>query len=371
MWLFNTFYSGGFGLLTVTFVSYAIGPRTAWMASNKWIVFAASLALVGLLMLLAHLDLGVGKWVSNIGSCKTVSVILVLICIPFFHSSGRISASYHPLRMAMPALTLDSLSVFAKMIFGALTAFEFVAIFAAECRNPGRNIARASFIAAPIIAFLYIFGTAAILAFISPDAVDYIAPIPQALSKGLRSILVLRFLAPLSIVLLLGNYIATYTLQFSANARLPMVAGWDHLLPGWFTRLHPKYRTPVNSILFLGGAAAAVGTAALLGVGTQEAFQLLVNWAFTFYGLAYLSMFAIPLFAARDRGIRPAGWVRLAAASGFLFTLLFVILSVVPVIDVPDPLRYAIKMAGVILGSNVLGFLTYRFGSQKGSAIAA
>lgn len=365
VWLFNTVYSGCVGLLTVTFVSYAMGPQTAWIAANKWIVFGASLGLIGILMLLAHLGLGVGKWVSNIGSCMTVSVLLVLICTPFFHSTGRISADYHPLRLAMPPLTLDSLSVFAKMIFGALTAFEFVAIFAAECRNPGRNIARASFIAAPIIAFLYIFGTAAILAFVRPDAVDYIAPIPQALSKGLAAIPVLRFLAPLSIVLLLGNYLATYTLQFSANARLPMVAGWDHLLPEWFTRLHTKYRTPVNSILFLGGAAAAAGTAALLGVGTQEAFQLLVNWAFTFYGLAYLSMFAIPLFSRKDRGIRPAAWVRVAAASGFLFTLLFVILSVRPVIDVAGPLQYSLKMAVVIIGANVLGFLIYRVGSDK------
>ena len=26
--------------------------------------------------------------------------------------------------------------------------------------------------------------------------------------------------------------------------RLPMVAGWDHLLPAWFSRLDPRYRTP-------------------------------------------------------------------------------------------------------------------------------
>jgi len=47
-----------------------------------------------------------------------------------------------------------------------------------------------------------------------------------------------------------------YSFQFSANARLPLVAGWDHSA-GWFTRLHPKYRTPVNSIFFLGGVALA------------------------------------------------------------------------------------------------------------------
>jgi len=371
LWLFNTFYAACAGLLTVTFVSYAVGPQTAWIAGSKWIVFAASIVLIGTLMLLAHLGPGVGKWVSNIGSCMTVFVILLLICTPLFHSSRETSSGYHHLQLAMPSLNLLNLSVFAKMIFGALTAFEFVAIFSAECRNPGRNIARASFIAAPVIAFLYIFGTGAILALISPDAVDFIAPIPQALSKGLRAIPWLHLLAPLSIVLLLGNYLATFSLQFSANARLPMVAGWDHLLPDWFTRLHPRFRTPVNSIVFLGGATLAAGTAALLGVGPQEAFQLLVNWAFTFYGFAYVTMFAIPIFAAKDRGIRPPAWMRFAAASGFLFTLLFVALSVYPVIGVADRRAYSLKMAGVILGANGLGFWIYRRGGRKSLSIRA
>jgi hypothetical protein len=29
-------------------------------------------------------------------------------------------------------------------------------------------------------------------------------------------------------------------LLFAGNSRLPMVAGWDGLLPAWFTRLHHK-----------------------------------------------------------------------------------------------------------------------------------
>ena len=370
VWLFNAVYSAGFGLLAVTFVSYAMGPQTAWIAENKRIVIVVSIALIGTLVLLAHLGLGVGKWVSNIGCCMTVFVIGALICSPLLHAAPQTVAGYHPLRLAMPTLSLFNLSVFSKMIFGALTAFEFVAIFAAECSNPGRNIARATFIAAPIIAFLYIFGTASILAYIPPDAVDLIAPIPQALSKGFQNIPAIGLLVPLSIVLLLSNYVATYSLQFSANARLPMVAGWDHLLPGWFTRLHPRFRTPVNSILFLGCVTGAACAAALLGVSIQEAFQLLVNWAFTFYGLAYLALFAIPIFAAKDRGIRPAAWVRFAAASGFLFTLVFVILSVFPVMDVTDRTAYSFKMAGMILGANALGFLIYRFGSRKSLSVS-
>jgi hypothetical protein len=86
--------------------------------------------------------------------------------------------------------------------------------------------------------------------------------------------------------------------------------------------------------------------------------------AFTFYGVAYLSLFAIPIFARKDRGIRPALWLRLASVSGFLFTLLFVLLSVFPIIDVASPASYAIKMVFVVLGANLFGLLIYRVGSR-------
>ena len=61
------------------------------------------------------------------------------------------------------------------------------------------------------------------------------------------------------------------------STRLPMVAGWNHLLPQWFTRLHATYRTPVNSILFVGAITLALAVAVNIGVGEREAFQLLNN----------------------------------------------------------------------------------------------
>ena len=142
-----------------------------------------------------------------------------------------------------------------------------------------------------------------------------------------------------------------------------MVAGWDHLLPGWFTRLHPKHKTPVNSIVFVGVVAFAAAVVALVGVGAGEAYELLLTWSFTFYGLAYLAMFAIPLLARKERGLRPGFWLRMASASGLLVTLLFVMLSVLPIISVRSHWMYSLKTISVVLGANVLGFLAYRAGS--------
>jgi amino acid transporter len=214
----------------------------------------------------------------------------VLILLPLFRPMPGTDPAYHPLPLVRPGLTLISLSVFTKMTFGALCGFEFVAIFAGECRNPARTLARSILFAAPIIALLYIFGTSAILAFVPSSEVNLIGVTPQALSVGLRSFGLAKILAPVTILLLLGNVLSTANLTFSASSRLSMVAGWDNLLPKWFTRLHPKYKTPINSILFIAGVTLAASVGVLPGVNEQEAFSLVQIWA-SLYGLAYLVMF--------------------------------------------------------------------------------
>jgi amino acid transporter len=360
LWLFIMLYVAIIGLVTTTFVAYAV-PSLAWIAENKWAVLAALVILIAAQMLLASIGFRVGKWFNNAGSIAVLITVAVLIALPLINA--RHGTAFHPLRLVAPPLTLFTLSVFSKMTFGALSGFEYVAIFAGESRNPARNIGRSIVITAPVIALIYIFTTSAILTYVSPDTVDVIGPIPQALRRGFGNFGAV--IVPLAIFLLLANYLSTFSLYFSGSARLPMAAGWDHLLPAWFSRLHARYKTPVNSILFLGGATLAASVAALTGVGEQEAYELLLTWGFTFYGIAYLALFAIPLLAPKTSGIRPRLGLRIAAASGFLVTLLFVALSIFPVISVESESRYSLKIAAVVLAANLLGGIIYRAGQRK------
>jgi len=368
IWLLQTVQVSQIALVTTTYISYA-APRAAWIATSQPVLIFASIALIALMMLIARLGLGVGKWVSNVGSIFTVFILTVLILLPYFQARRGYLPAYHPLPLCLPPMTLFSLSVFSKMTFGALSGFETVATFAGESHNPGRNIGRSILFTAPIIAVLYILGTSGILAFVSPDAVNVIGPIPQALRSGFSGFGLAGPIVAIAILLLLLNYLCSYTLYFSANTRLPLVAGWDHLLPRWFTRLHPKHRTPVNSILFMGGVALAASVAVLIGAGNQESFVLLQTWAWTFYGLAYLAKFAIPLCSAKEKRLRPGPWLRFGAACGFLVTLLFVVLSVQPVIPVASKAGYALKVVGVVVGANVLGWMIYRAGQQKNTKV--
>jgi amino acid transporter len=362
LWLFIMLYVAVIGLVTTTFLAYAV-PSLAWMADNKWAVLAASVILIALQMLLAGIGFGVGKWFNNAGSIAVLITVGVLIALPLMNARHGTLNAFHPLRLVAPPLTIFTLSVFSKMTFGALSGFEYVAIFAGESRNPARNIGRSILITAPLIALIYIFTTSAILAYVSPDAVDVIGPIPQGLRLGFGNFGAV--IVPVAIFLLLANYLSTFSLYFSGSSRLPMAAGWDHLLPSWFSRLHARYKTPVNSILFLGGATLAASIAALIGVGEQEAYELLLTWGFTFYGAAYLALFAIPLLAPKATGIRPGLALRVAAMSGFLVTLLFVALSIFPVIDVASSWRYSAKIAVVVLGANLIGWMIYRAGQRK------
>jgi len=355
LWLFAILNTSEIGLQVTQYLRYVLGPEGEELTGRQWFIVAVNLAIIGALVVLTIVGLGVGKWVHKAGGALMLLTFAAILILPWLNRAQGSLAAYHPLSLEMPVLSLMSLNLFGKMGFGALGGFEYVAIHSGECRDPVRTITRSVALAAPVIAGMFILGTSSVLALVPRDQIDLIAPIPQVLSEGFHS---LRFgapIAPVAIVALLCIRVAQSSVMFGGNTRLPMVAGWDRLLPDWFTRLHARYKTPVNSILFVGAATLALGIAGLIGVGKQEAFQLLWNASGVFYALTYLAMFAIPLVGLRGIEPRPAIWLKACALSGFLMTLLYVALSVVPIIEVESRLLFAIKLSGLILITNILG----------------
>jgi len=361
LWMYAVVLIGAIGLLVGTNLSYVVGPRGAWMASSKLFVVGLDVLLMAMLALLAARGLGVSKWLHNAGSIMLMLAFAALILLPFFrHGAGGAAATaYHPFVLAMPALSLLSLNIFGKMSMGALSGFEYVAVLAGETKDAARTIARATLIAVPIIAAMFILGTSAVLAFVKPADINLIGPIPQVLRIGFGGTGLGVAVAAIGILLLTGRTIANSSIVFTGNTRMPVVTGWDDLLPAWFTRLHPRYRTPVNSIVFVGVVSLAFGIAGVLGVGAQEGFQLLDNAAGILYGLTYLVMFAIPLLGKNDGAAAPSLWLRAASLSGFLVTLLYVVLSIFPIIDVSSWASFALKIGGVVVVLNAMGFALF------------
>ncbi|HEV8447315.1 MAG TPA: APC family permease [Gemmatimonadaceae bacterium] len=369
LWLYAVVLIASVGLLLGTNLSYIVGPSGAWLASNKTVIMLLNAILIAALMIIATLGLRVSKWLHNAGSITLMASFAVLIALPFVHMARGTLPNYHPFAVALPALSLFSLNVFGKMALGALSGFEYVAVLAGETKDAGRSIGRATLIAAPVIAAMFILGTSAVLAFVPVDKINLIGPIPQVFSIGFGASTFGATMAGAAILLLTVRSIANSSIVFTGTSRMPMVAGWNSLLPAWFTKLHPKYRTPVNSILFVGIASVLFGAAGIAGVGEQEAFQLLDNAAGIFYALTYLVLFAIPLVAFRGQGERMPLWLRAASASGFAVSLLYVVLSIFPIIDVTSWLSFAVKISGVVVGLNAVGAtLFFAERRRRGSA---
>jgi amino acid transporter len=347
-----------------TNLSYAIGA--AWMPASRWFVSMISAALLASLVIISIRGLALGKWVHNAGSLVTLLTYGALIVLPFVSLARGDLKQYHPFTIAAPTMSILGLNIFSKLAVGALSGFEYVAILAGETRAPARHIGRSVIIAAPIIALMFILGTSSVLVF-STDSnqIDLIGPVPQTLSIGFRSFGFVGVIVSVAILLLAARAISVTSIFFSGTSRLPMVAGWDHLLPAWFTRLHPRWKTPANSIVFVGAITLLFALACLIGVGPQEAFQLADNAAGVFYGIAYLIFFAIPLVGAAKIRTGAPLWLRVAAVSGFLVTLVYIAFTTFPIVDVVNRSWFAAKIIGVTVITNAIGVAIFAAGSKR------
>jgi len=357
LWVFAILIASGIGLVVTT-----IGDGAAWMRSAKWLITVVSFLLVFGMIAAAVRGLGVGKWIHNAGGAALMITFAVLLALPLFASHPN---EYRPFAVQVPTLSMMNINVYSKLALGALTGFEYIAILAGETRAPARTIGRSVIISAPIIAIMFILGTSTVLAFVSPANVDLIGPIPQVLSIGFRSYGWVGKIVSLTILGVVVRQIALMSIYFTANTRLPMVAGWDHLLPAWFTRLHKRHRTPVNSILVVGIVTLVFGLASLVGVGEQEAFQLLDNAGGVFYAATYVVLFAIPLFGLKAFGVRAPWWLKIACASGLLVSLLYIGFTIVPIISVGSRLIFAVKIIAVVIIANAIGFGIFALGSSR------
>jgi len=358
-WIFGILVMSGIGLIIKKNIAYAIGPRADWMHENKWMTTLICVLLMTGIVAASRRGLALGKWVQNFGGALLILTFIVLILLPIITASRGSLSNYHPFSTSFPNFSVYNINVCSKLAVGALSGFEYIAILAGECRAPARNISRSVIISAPIIALMFILGTGSVLAFVSPDKVDLIGPIPQILSLGFNSFGWVSMLVSITIFGVAARQIALMSIYFAGNTRLPMVAGWDNLLPAWFAKLHKRYHTPVNSILVVGLVTLVFSLAALIRVSEQEAFQLQDNAAGVFYALIYMVLFAIPILAVKRFGARAPWWLKIAAALGFIVSVIYAFFTVFPIIEVESRLLFAAKIIAVVVIANAIGVMIY------------
>ena len=365
LWVYGIAVTAAILYAIPTELAYLIGAKAAWLPENH----LASLAIVGSIIaavtLAAVRGLECGKWIHNIGGMAMITAFVALILLPAWalwrHRSGQPGMDHGmEFALALPPYDLHSMALFGQMLVGALSGLEFIAIFAGESRQPERNITRSVWIASPIICAMFILGTGSVVAFARPGHIDLIAPIPQTLRIALGNSGVGNVVAIAAILLVQLRLLGAASYLFTGVTRLPMTVGWDDLLPKWFTRLHPRWKTPVSSILCTSGLMLLLVVLGSVGVHAQEAFQVLSNASLTHYELMYMAMFAIPMVGTAALRESLPGWLKWVSLAGFCASLFSLLVSVYPFVDVVNPLGYAAKIAGTVVISNAVAAVFYK-----------
>ena len=164
----------------------------------------------------------------------------------------------------------------AALVFFAYIGFDIVATTSEEARNPQRDIPIGIFASLGICTVLYILASVVFTGLVPYDTLATAAPAATALAatpfpaaEFVVSLAILVGLTVVCMILILGQ------------SRVAFAMSRDNLLPRWFSKVHPTFRTPYR-ITIITGIVSAILTFALplttlgelVNIGTLAAFVL-------------------------------------------------------------------------------------------------
>ncbi|MBA4864122.1 amino acid permease [Streptomyces sp. PSKA54] len=265
------------------------GPDVAEGFGFDILAFALVLVLTGILVLGMKLSARVTQVVVAI---KVTVVLIVIIAGAFFIQSANYSP-FIPKAEQIPAggglhaplvqllfgyapTNFGVMGIFtaASVVFFAFIGFDIVATAAEETRNPQRDMPRGILGSLLICTVLYVLVSIVVTGMQHYSRLSVDAPLADAFKEtghpffaGIISFGAAVGLTTVCMILLLGQ-----TRVFFAMSR-------DGLLPRFFSRVHPKYKTPHRPTILLGvliailaGFTSLSELAELVNIGTLFAF---------------------------------------------------------------------------------------------------
>ncbi|WP_462413669.1 amino acid permease [Neobacillus sp. Marseille-QA0830] len=230
------------------------------------IAMIISLAIAGLLTI----GMKWGARFNNLMVIIKLTIVVVVIAVGSFYVD---TANWHPF---MP-FGFHGVMGGAALVFFAVFGYDTLTTAAEESKNPQRDLPRAVVFSLAIALLLYI-GMSLVITGMAPyETLNNAAPIAKAFSQvGLNWITLIISAAAIAGIL---SVLFSFML---AGSRIWFAMSRDGLLPNWFAKVHPKYKTPYRPTLIIGVVTAIVSgltpineVAELVNIGTLSAFILI------------------------------------------------------------------------------------------------
>ena len=158
--------------LTFLTVNVAFAVNMPELSENKPFVLIVSLAVFWVLSFICTKGMSFGKIFTNVGALGSTVPAILLIVMAFgaLIFGGRESVSQYTIETLTPVLNWDTLGAISTVMF-AYEGAEVTANFVTEMENPKRDFPRAIFIAAAVVAGIYMLGSIAITMILPSDQI--------------------------------------------------------------------------------------------------------------------------------------------------------------------------------------------------------
>ena len=352
-----TYWTGTLAFLP-SVLHFVAGSARLWSAqSNPAAATPAyfigfSLVAIVITAVLNVRGMSVAKWLNSAGAVARWVGTILLVALAF--ASWRRFGSATPInrQTIVPSLRVADVIFWTALAF-CWTGPEGASFIGSEIRDPKRTVPRALFFAAPMIATVYIVGTASVLLATAPDRASGLYGVVEAI-RSAASRLGLSWLIPLGTACVVLDRIGSLCLWLGALARIPISAGVHHYLPRRFTSLHPRYATPAVAIWTQAIVVALLVILGQSGTSVRGAYSVLIQMMIVGAMLPFLALFgaAIKLSSEPPRVDEtriPGGRtvIVVAAVLGFAMTLVSIVLAFVPSPDEANPTLEVLKVAGI------------------------
>jgi glutamate:GABA antiporter len=326
-----------------------------------------SLAVLSGAVLLNVRGLGVARWLNSAGALARwlgLLLLVVLAAASWWRFGAATAINRHTI---VPSFRLADVIFWSTLAF-CWTGPEAASFMGAEIREPRRTVPRALTLAAPMIATIYMVGTASILLAIPPEKASGVYGVMEAMrSAALR--LGLWWLIPCAALCVVLDRIGSVGLWIGALARIPTSAAVDRYLPASFSRVHPRYAVPVTAICVQAVLVALLVMLGQSGTSVRGAYNVLIEMMVVSSMLPMLLLFlaAWRLSAGGVARGFPGGRATIVvmALLGFATTSGSMMLAFLPPPEEVNPALAVLKVAGLTAVVLVGGAALYLAGSRR------
>ncbi len=257
------------GLFGLTLPQWAMGaPMTGAGHILDLTAMLGCLGTAGLLTL--RIEWG-ARFNAAMVVIKIAAVILVIAAgLPYVRA-----ANWHPF---MP-FGFTGVTEGAAVVFFAVFGYDTLTTAAEEARDPQRQLPRAVLLSLGIALLLYIATSLVLTGIVRFDTLNNAAPVASAFTAiGLPWVTLIVSAAAVA------GIISVMLAFMLGCARIWFAMSRDGLLPAWFSKVHPRYRTPHRPTLIAGGLTALVAgffpikeIAQFVNIGTLSAFVVICS----------------------------------------------------------------------------------------------